>query len=410
MMQVEHIVASWLRTRHAMTKSVQGLAALRECQWTALQPVLARTPALAGFVGRRLDDFPITEIGALRSDYGAWNSLGLCDADLRALADAAESGEASGEISAGWSTGSSGANRGLFLASRAERADYIGQSLARLLPFRALLQTQRFALHLRASNALYSDAGRKRFRFAHFPLGAPLRETMEGLAHYQPTILVAPPSRLLEMAKSGINLPHLRFLFCGSEPMSAAERGLVEQHFGLVPRAIYQATEGFLGAECRDGKLHLNDHSLEIELQEVPGTDGYRPVITDLRRTSQPVVRLRGDDFLELDAGPCRCGYAGRVIRPIEGRVQDIWHFEDRCITPRQVVVAVEESLEAAWRWQAIACQEGITLRVAPDCPDETGRRASVVLEQCAGTRVMVRHDFAGWSGPKRRKVMWRDG
>ena len=412
MTQASKIVAAWWRTRRAMRRSPNALAAGRARAWAALQPALARTPALAGFARAPLDNFPVTDITDLRADYGAWNSLGLSDAVLRAMADDAEAGDtaSSDALSAGWSTGSSGAGRGLFVASPAERAEYIGQSLARLLPARALLRRQRIALHLRASNSLYSDAGKRRITFRHLPLAPPLDETIAALESFAPTILIAPPHRLLALAEAGVRMPAMRHLFCGSEPISAAERAFIAERLGLRPRAIYQATEGFLAAECAAGRLHLNDHVLQVELEPVQGTPGFRPIITDLKRASQPVVRLRGDDYLELDTRPCPCGFGGRVIRPVEGRVGDIWKGAASSVTPPQIVAAVESVLGARQRWQAVGEAAQATLRVAPECPPALAEGAAEALAICAAMPVSVHHDLSCWSGPKRRKVVWADG
>ncbi len=412
MTQTSRIFAAWWRTRRAMRQSPGTLSAGRARAWAALQPAIASTPALAEFAGKPLERFPITDIADLRRDYGAWNSLGLSDAALRTMADAAEAGETTHpkEITAGWSTGSSGAERGLFVASSAERAEYIGQSLARLLPPRALLRRQRIVLHLRAGNALYSDAGRGRIAFRHLPLAAPLAETLAELESFAPTILIAPPHRLLALAEAGVRLPALRHLFCGSEPISAAERTFVAERMGLAPRAIYQATEGFLGAECAAGRLHLNDHALAVELEPVAGTPGFRPIITDLMRASQPVVRLRGDDYLELDPRPCSCGFAARVIRPVEGRVADLWTGAAESVTPPQIVAAVEGVLGARHRWQAVGEAAQATLRVAPDCPPALAQDAAQALAARAARPIAVRHDLSEWSGPKRRKVVWVGG
>lgn len=409
-MQAERIFASWLRTRRAMRRSAKGLVTLREKQWVALQPSLARTPALAAHAGKPLADFPITDCTALRRDYGEWNSLGLSHGELCVMADDAEAATEGGDLSAGWSTGSVGGRRGLFLANRAERADYIGQSLARLLPPRALLRRQRIALHLRAGNALYSDAGRARYFFSHFPLTLSPADAAAALSDFAPTILIAPPHRLIAFAEAGLHLPSLRHLFYGSEPLSAAERAFVADRMHLFPRAIYQATEGFLGAECEKGCLHLNDHSLAIELEAMPGTRGFRPIITDLRRTSQPIVRLRGDDYLELDEGDCSCGYGGRAIQPIQGRTQDLWRLQGRCITPPQVVGAVERALGGAQRWQAAADREGVILKVAPACPVDLAGLAANALARLIEMPVALRHELPDWSDPKRRKVVWNGG
>ncbi|RIV85826.1 cell division protein FtsA [Aurantiacibacter zhengii] len=406
-MQVD-VVRSWWRTRRAMRMSAGGLAAHRERQWRELQSSLARTPAIAQYPGKLLCEYPITEICDLRTDYGLWNSLGLTDADLREMADVAERGEDTGDIVAGWSTGSGGGTRGLFVANARERADYLGQSLARLLPPAALFRRQRIALHLRAGSALYSDVESGRMAFRHVSLDQSSAEALGEIEAYAPTVLIAPPHRLIDFARQGADLPSLRHLFTGSEAISAAETDFVTNVLGLRPRSIWQATEGFLGAECAGGRLHLNDHALAIELEPVCGTSAFRPIITDLRRRSQPVVRLRGDDLVELaDDGPCACGYAGRVIRPIAGRAGDLWRLGDITLTPRQVVEAVENVLGARWNWQACASPHEAILRVTPDAPAEDAARAQQALARLAPVHVRVEHTLPAWTGPKRRKVVW---
>ncbi|MFM5908081.1 MAG: hypothetical protein ACKOPO_10945 [Novosphingobium sp.] len=406
------MLAAWWRTRRALRRTPAELAQHRAESWAALQPALARTPALAHHAGGPLEEFPITDIADMRLDYAAWNSLGLSDQALRDMADTAEAGKQAvpGAVSAGWSTGSSGGARGLFVASPAERAEYVGQSLARLLPARALLRRQRVALHLRAGNALYSDAGRGSITFRHVPLSAPLDEAIAALEAFAPTILIAPPHRLLAFAEEGIRLPTLKHLFCGSEPISAAERAFIEDRLGRPPREIYQATEGFLGSECAEGRLHLNDHVLALELEPVPGTPGFRPIITDLLRTSQPVVRVRSDDYLELDPRPCKCGFSGRVIHPVAGRVTDLWPGKNSTATPLEIVAAVEGVLGTRARWQAVGEHDRATLRIAPDCPSGLAQRAAAALEGVAGRTVATSHDLPEWSGPKRKKVVWHHG
>jgi putative adenylate-forming enzyme len=346
----------------------------------------------------------VTEV---RADYGRWNSLGLSDAELRTMADEAERGEAGSSVTAGWSTGTGGGTRGLFVATAAERADYLGQSLARLLPTRALLQRQRIALHLRAGSSLYSDVARGRIAFGHVPLHRAPNEALADLQEFDPTILIAPAHRLLAFAQAGAKFPALRHLFHGSEPMSPAERDLITAHFGLVPRGIWQATEGFLGAECEHGRLHLNEHSLAIALEPLANTSAFRPVITDLRRRSQPVVRLLGDDLIEPDPGPpCPCGYAGRTVLPVQGRVGDIWRFGDEAVLPRRVVETVETVLGAGPRWQAVAEMDRAVLRVAPDCDQANAAIAAAALGQLVPVPVDLAFDLPPWPGPKRHKVV----
>lgn len=413
-MRPSPIIASIMRTRRALRKSADGLVRLRERQWAALQPALQKTPALAAWAGRARDAFPVVVPADMRRDYGAWNSLGLDHDRLCRAADAAETGSAEGAIEGlgvGWSTGTSG-SRGLFIANAAERADYIGQSLARLLPLGAMLRPQRIALHLRANSNLYSDVGGRFFSFAHFPLSLPISETRKKLTEFAPTILIAPPHRLLALAdlwqRSDVERP--RHIFFGSEPMSAAEIEWVNEAVGIRPRSIYQATEGFLGAACSEGALHLNEHSLAVELEPVDGTTGYRPVITDLRRYSQPVVRVRLDDYIEPTGETCRCGYAGRVVRLVAGRVGDIWRWGTFAVTPDAVANCVDGLVGVPVAWQAIGTAHGVALHIDPTYPAGCASEAVGLLQDrlCIPVPVTLSPEPPAASFPKRRRVVWR--
>lgn len=54
------------------------------------------------------------------------------------------------------------------------------------------------------------------------------------------------------------------------------------------------------------------------------------PILTDLWRTTQPIIRYRLNDVLILGSGRCACGSPWRVIEAIEGRCDDICYFEQR--------------------------------------------------------------------------------
>lgn len=51
------------------------------------------------------------------------------------------------------------------------------------------------------------------------------------------------------------------------------------------------------------------------------------PVVTDMWRRTQPIIRYRLNDVLQMESRPCSCGSAFRVIRAIEGRCDDICYF-----------------------------------------------------------------------------------
>ena len=349
------ILKAWADARVTHPHNRTAITARQHRLWRRMKPALTRTPALAPLAGRPLEVFPIIDAHELREDFAAWNSLGVtCEAAERA-ADSGGDVEGAPGVSAGFSTGTAG-ERGLFLTSRSERADYLGHILARLLPADALLRKRRIALCLRTDNRLYrdvGDAGPIEFRFFNLDL------TPEALADFAPDILIAPSGVLADLARrirsGSVTLPPLERLFYGAEPMDEVERGWIASALGARPDPIYQATEGFLGASCKHGLLHLNEDVLIVEREPVPGTTRFRPVVTDLRRTSQPMVRVRLDDLLEPIDALCPCGSSRQPVRGVEGRVSDLWRWGEAVVTPREVADAVSRSTGAACDWRAVA-------------------------------------------------------
>ncbi len=407
-------LAHWLATRRAMALSAAGLAARRERLWGRLQPSLARVPALAPFAGRPLAAFPVVEPAEIRDDHGRWNGLGLTDAALRAAAADAErggSGEVRPGVVAGFSTGTAG-GRGVFLATRAERAAYVGRSLARLMPGWLPFREARVALVLRAGSALYRDAnGAGRVRLVHLSLDQPLARRVAALDLVRPDTLIAPAHVLAGLARhaerTGWRLDALRRCLDGAEPMGDGEREWIGQALGVRPAPIYQATEGFLGGACRLGRLHLNDDAMTIELEPVPGTGAFRPVVTDLLRRAQPVVRVRLDDLLEPDPRPCPCGFAGRVVHPVAGRATDLWRFAGRTVTPRAVAAAVEGSLGPRAAWTARATPAEVRLDLDAGLSRPEGEAALAALRALVPVPVRRSGEAPAPDWPKRRRVRW---
>lgn len=384
-----------------------GFVRRRAHLWQRLQPALRRTPAFQPFAGGKLSDFPVITPLQMREDYQAYNSMGFSDHGLRAMAARSEAG-APVHLSdpvAGYSTGTSG-TRGVFLASEAERARYLGQSIARLLPSAAMMIGARIVLFLRANSALYSDVHGSLSHFKYFPLEGPLQDRVRKLEDFSPSILIAPSHVLAGLAERGVKLGKLRRCFYGAEPMGEAERAWIEGRLGVRPDPIYQATEGFLGAACSMSRLHLNDHDLEIELHPVAGTAGFQPIVSDMHRSSQPIVRVMLDDFVETDDQICPCGFAGRTILPPQGRVDDLWRFPGRVLTPGMVVNAMEDILGPQTHWHAQAAPTGIRL-FAERSGTAPGLAEALKTKLQLAVPVHVVAEAPVSPFPKRRRVRW---
>jgi putative adenylate-forming enzyme len=408
------IVRAWAgaQVSRLALRSRDDLLRRQDRLWRRFTPILGRTPALAAYAGLPLSELPVFTPADVRRDFDRWNTVSVSRQVAVAAAEAAEQGRPGGlpdGLEAGFSTGTSG-ERGLFLVSPAERAAYLGQALARLLPVHGLLRPWRIALCLRANSALYRDvsaAGAISFIFLGLDLST--REKIDRLDSFRPHVLIAPSHVLAELSRQRREFAGwpLRRVFNGAEPMSEMERAWVGQRLGVRPDPIYQATEGFIGAPCRLGSLHLNEDVMVIEREPVAGTDRFRPIVTDLRRTSQPVVRLMLNDLLE-SAPPCPCGSSLHTVRGVEGRFEDIWRYADLVLPPRTVEDALVAALGPEAEWRATASRAGIVIEVVPDL-GEVAKGAVAGL--FAGTqRPSIEMAPAPvQDGPKRRRVRWLD-
>jgi putative adenylate-forming enzyme len=277
------------------------------------------------------DSWPIVDKAIMMRDFGQMNSRGLS----REVAwNHAENGLKTSNSSAnvndltiGTSTGTSG-QRGLFVVSSHERALWLGSVLARCLPDFPWVK-HRVAVMLATGNELYHTAGASgRLAFAFFDLKQGLESHASRLQGFAPDVLVAPPKAVRALVDAGLKLP-LKHIFTGGEVLDALDAVPIETWFKLRPRSIYQATEGFLGVACEHGHIHLNEDDVLFEEEKLPGhSHHFVPVITDLRRRTQAMIRYRLNDILLKLPGPCACGSPFMALQRVEGRCDDVLRFK----------------------------------------------------------------------------------
>lgn len=249
----------------------------------------------------------------------------------------------------GLSSGTSG-HRGLFIADAWEQAGWAGTILARTL--HALpRQSLRVAFFLRSNSNLYEQVGSSLIRFRYFDLMQPLAEAVPALNDFQPHIVVAPPSMLGFLAQErGANRLRIQpeRLISVAEVLEPQDRSQLEVIFNVPVQQIYQCTEGLLAVSCAHNSLHIQEDLVVLQLEPLPaladgeqdGQDEERvermqPIVTDLWRRTQPIIRYRLNDVLQMESRLCRCGSPFRVIRAIEGRCDDICYFESLSGGPR---------------------------------------------------------------------------
>ncbi len=110
-----------------------------------------------------------------------------------------------------------------------------------------------------------------------------------------------------------------------AEVLDPLDRRRIEAAFAVRVEQIYQATEGFLGRTCDHGVIHLNEEYLIVEREWLDeARTRFVPVITDLYRSSQPIIRYRLNDVLVPRPDGCSCGRPTLALDRIEGREDDV--------------------------------------------------------------------------------------
>lgn len=310
-------------------RSEKTLKRVQQKRWQAFKKnVLPYSPFYQSYINQPLSAFPIMDKTQMLEHFDEMNTLGIqfqtaLDIALKAEKNRDFSPTLNG-VSVGLSSGTSG-HRGLFIVSPYESAYWAGSLLAKALP-NPLWQHERIAFFLRANNNLYQTINQsKKLSFHYFDLIQSLSEQIETLEKLNPTILSAPATVLLELAyekqKGKINIsPHS--LFSVAEVLEPIHQTFIEKTFKCCVRQIYQCTEGCLGISPKSNTniIQLNEENIIIEKQWLD-TSRFIPIITDLRRRSQPIIRYRLDDILQVAPNSttpfCQ-------LKKIEGREGDI--------------------------------------------------------------------------------------
>lgn len=237
-------------------------------------------------------------------------------------------------VSIGLSSGTSG-NRGLFMATAAERRLWAGILLARALPsalFKQLVRpwkpAVKIAFFLRANSNVYTTLGSGRIHFVFYDLLAGLEAALPGLQQQAPDVLVAPANVLkclAEWVAQGRLILNPQHIISVAEVLEPDDEQRVQAVFQQKIFQIYQATEGFLGYSCELGGLHLNEACVHVEPEWLDeAKTRYQPILTDFTRSTQMIVRYRLNDVLRVAPQPCACGRAELTLAAIEGRCDDV--------------------------------------------------------------------------------------
>jgi putative adenylate-forming enzyme len=288
--------------------------------------VAKRSPFYARYASAPLHEWPVMTKALWMGEFDRINTVGARFDELNTMALRAETTRNFSPTwrghTVGLSSGTSG-QRGLFLVSARERTQWAATVIAKMLPD-GLLSRERVAFIFRAGGPLYESVAALGVRFRFFDQANPWDELVTRVCEFRPSIVVAQPQvlRLLIEAPDSLNP---RRVISVAEVLDELDRARLERRFGVRVEQIYQATEGLLGATCPSGVIHLNEPYLIVEPEwQDAERSRFVPVITDLWRRAQPVIRYRLNDILRIQKTPCRCGRAALGIAAVEGRCDDL--------------------------------------------------------------------------------------
>lgn len=303
-------------------------------------------------------DLPIMNKSLFMENFNTINNCGITYEEASEIAENAEISRDFSSmirgIAVGLSTGTSG-NRGIFLVSETERAYWVAYMIDRVIGFS--FRKVDIAFFLRANNKLYESAKSKIISFNFFNTYENIDSHIERLNNLSPNILIAQPSVLKILAQKKLN-GELKInpnkIISVAEILTNEDKTYFEEIFKIKLSEVYQCTEGFLASSCSEGILHFNEDFLIIEKKYIDKERiRFHPIITDLLRKSQPVVKYELNDII-TEKKNCKCGSKFLAIESIDGRSDDIIVLEDNqhkkvSIFPdiiRRTIVLSDERIE----------------------------------------------------------------
>lgn len=297
-----------------------------------LQFVTTNADYYKGYQDKALEEFPIINKKIMMDHFNQMNTVGIDKEEALEFAIGSERTREFSEklhnITVGLSSGTSD-SRGIFLVSNEEKDQWAGYILAKVLT-RGILSKYKIAFFMRANSNLYEAIGSKNIKFAFFDIYADLDDNIQKLEEFQADIIVAQPSMLLKLAeamKEDILHAKPERVISIAEVLEKEDEEYLKKAFAVdVIHQVYQCTEGCLATTCQYGTIHLNEDVVYIE-KEYLDEQRFIPIVTDLERKSQPIIRYRLNDVLVEKRKPCPCGCLFTALEKIEGREDDVFRF-----------------------------------------------------------------------------------
>lgn len=366
-----------LRFRHASPETIrayQTRMALAQVRFAARRSVYFREL----YSGMDLADFaslPTTNKAAMMERLGDYITIGLSKEEILDFCLEVERTRDFSRRLAGYtcvlSTGTSG-SKGVEIVSRKEELILKAAFLARFpFPESAKLRAA-FILRVFSPGLKFAAFGHK---VEYVDPLVPFPEMVRRIDGIGPNLISGPPQVLKLLAaekRAGrLRAAPLRIVSYG-ETLWPDVRAAIESAFACRVDEIYKCTEAAIAMPCRDGRLHVNEDLVLLEVLDAggnparPGEPGARLLVTDLMKRSCPIIRYELNDIVTISPEPCPCGSRFRVIESIRGRTDDTFWLPSAAgegllpVLPDFVARAVVACLPEALEWCAVQEEVGL--------------------------------------------------
>jgi len=278
-------------------------------------------------------NLPVTNKKLLMENLGTFNTLGLEKQEIMDFCVNAEKTRDFSKrlrgVNVGLSSGTSG-NKGVEITSPKEENLLRAAFFARFsFPKKEKIN---LAFILRVTSPAFS-LNRFGHRLTYIGQLDSMENIVKKLGGLQPNIISAPPSMLKILAREAeegrLSVNPLKIVSY-AEVLYPDVKDYLQKVFGCEVHEIYKCSEGAIAITCAYGKLHVNEDIVAIQSLNAkgspvtPGEPCHKLIITDLHKSSLPIIRYELNDVITLSNEKCRCGSSFRVIEKIEGRADDL--------------------------------------------------------------------------------------
>ena len=177
-----------------------------------------------------------------------------------------------------------------------------------------------------------------------FPVTLATEKIVAGLNQAQPDFLIAYPSALhvlaFEARAGRLQIAPRQIVSC-AEPLLPEIRAAAEEAWGTRVGNMWGASEGgCIATPCEESRMHLNEDLVIVEpvdeagLPVAPGERSAKVYLTNLFNRALPLIRYELTDEVTILAEPCPCGSAHRCVADIQGRLDDVFAYDDLRVHP----------------------------------------------------------------------------